>query len=95
MVKRKRTNNDLQNTHIAKDRVTGTPLRTGGELRYPGRVGSYCSTSGNRCVNLVKNPVISRERRKDRKVFATSGTYQWSSMTQIFHSGQPSHGSDR
>jgi len=25
----------------------------------------------------------------------TSGTYPWSFMTQIFHSGQPSHGGDR
>jgi len=33
MVKGKRTNNDLQNiTH--KDRVTRTPLKTGGELTF-------------------------------------------------------------
>ena len=25
---------------------------------------------------------------------ATSGTYPWSFVTQIFHSGQPSHGGD-
>jgi len=24
-------------------------------------------------------------------VFTTSGTYTWSFVTQIFHSGQPSH----
>jgi hypothetical protein len=29
-----------------KDRVTRTPLKTGGELRCSGRVGSSCSTSG-------------------------------------------------
>jgi len=30
MAKRKRTNNDLQNTsHRTKDRVTGTPLKPG------------------------------------------------------------------
>jgi hypothetical protein len=28
-------------------------------------------------------------------VFATSGTYPWSFVTHIFHSGQPSHGDDR
>jgi len=28
-------------------------------------------------------------------VFTTSGTYQWSFVTQIFHNGQPSHGGDR
>ena len=28
-------------------------------------------------------------------MFTTSGTYPWSFVTQIFHSGQPSHGGDR
>jgi len=28
-------------------------------------------------------------------VFTTSGTYLWSFVTQIFHSGKPSHGGDR
>ena len=60
-----------------------------------GRVSSYCSTSGTRRVNLVTNPVISHEWGKDREVFTTSGTYPWSFVTQIFHSGQPSHGGDR
>jgi len=32
---------------------------------------------------------------EERAVFTTSGTYQWSFVTQIFHSGQPSHGGDR
>ena len=31
--------------------------------------------SGTRRVNLVTNPVISRELGKDREVQATSGTY--------------------
>jgi hypothetical protein len=36
-----RTNDDLQNTtHKTKDRVTRTPLKTGGQLRCSGRVGS-------------------------------------------------------
>ena len=30
--KYKRTNNDLQNTHKTKDRITRTSLKTGGEL---------------------------------------------------------------
>jgi hypothetical protein len=47
-------------TYKTKDRVTRTPLKTGGELRCSGRVSSSCSTSGIRCVNLVTNPVISR-----------------------------------
>ena len=28
-------------------------------------------------------------------MFTTNGTYPWSFVTQIFHSGQPSHGGDR
>jgi hypothetical protein len=43
--KYKRKNSDLQNIHI-KHRVTRTPLKTGGELRCPGKVCSSCSTRG-------------------------------------------------
>ena len=60
-----------------------------------GRVSSSYSTIDTRRVNLVTNPVISREWGKDREVFITSGTYPWSFVTQIFHNGQPSHGGDR
>ena len=28
-------------------------------------------------------------------MLATSGTYPWSFVTQIFHNSQPSHGGDR
>ena len=78
-----------------KDRVTRTPLKTGGELMCSGRVSISCSTSDTHRVNLVTNPLISHERGKDREVFTTSGTYPWSFVTQIFHSDQPSHGGDR
>ena len=47
------------------------PTKNGGELRCSGRVSSSCSTSGTRRVNLVKNPVISHEWGKDRKVWAS------------------------
>jgi hypothetical protein len=67
-----------KHTYKIKDRVTRTPVKTGGELRCSGRVSSSCSTSGTRRVNLVTNPVISREWGKDREVFTTSGTYPWS-----------------
>ena len=46
-------------------------------------------------MNLAINPVISHERGKDREVFTTSGTYPWSFVTQIVHSGQLSRGGDR
>jgi hypothetical protein len=40
--KYKKTNNEQQNIHIkTKDRVTRTRLKTGGELRCSGRVGSF------------------------------------------------------
>jgi hypothetical protein len=34
-----------KHTHNTKDRVTRTPLKTGGELRCSGRVSCSCSTS--------------------------------------------------
>jgi hypothetical protein len=52
-------------------------------------------THGTHRVNLVTNPVISHERKKDREVFTTSGTYPRSFVTYIFHTGQPSHCADR
>jgi hypothetical protein len=56
MIKRKRTNNDLQYiTQKTKDRATRTPLKTGSELRCPRRASGSCSTS----VTLVKHSVIS------------------------------------
>jgi hypothetical protein len=57
-----------KHTYITKDQVTRTPLKTGGEFRCSGRVSSSCSTSDNRRVNLVTNPVISYEWGKDRVV---------------------------
>ena len=57
----KRTNSDLQNMELKIECMTRTPIKTGGEIRCSGRVGSSCSTSGTRRVNLVTNPVISHE----------------------------------
>jgi hypothetical protein len=42
-------------TYKTKDRVTRTPLQTGGGLRCPGRVSSFCSTTDTRRVRLVNN----------------------------------------
>ena len=56
-----------KHTHKTKDRVTQTPLKTGGELRCSGRVSSSYSTSGTRRVNLVTNAVVSREWGKSGK----------------------------
>ena len=49
MAERKKTNNDLQNiTQKNKDRATRFSIKNMGELRYPGRVRSYCSTGDTR-----------------------------------------------
>jgi len=39
-----------KHTDKTKDRVTRTPLKTGGELRCSGRVNCSCSTSGTQCA---------------------------------------------
>ena len=58
--KDKRTNNYLQNTaQKTKDRATRTPIKTGDELRYSGRVSSSCSTTVTHGVTLDTNTVIS------------------------------------
>jgi len=50
-----------KHTYKTKDRLTRTPLKTGGELKYFGRVSSSCSTIGTHLVNLVTNTVIGCE----------------------------------
>ena len=44
-----------KHSYKTKERVTRTPLEIGGELRFPGRVSSSCSTRGTRRVNLVNS----------------------------------------
>ena len=64
--KKKRVKKDKQrstkHTYKTKDRVTRTPLKSGGELRVSGRVNRSCFTSDTRYVSLVTHPVISHER---------------------------------
>jgi hypothetical protein len=89
-------NNDLQNIHIKlKMNLYEHLQKPGDELMSSGMVSSSCSTTETRRVNLVNKSVISHAWGKDRKVFTTSGTYPWSSVTQIFHNSHPSHGGDR
>jgi hypothetical protein len=59
--KKKDKQRSTKHTYKTKDRVTRTPLKTGGELMYSRRVSSSCSTSGTRRANLVTNPIISRK----------------------------------
>ena len=46
-----------KHTHKANDRVIRTPLNTRGKLWCSVRLGSCCSASGTRRVNLVTNPL--------------------------------------
>ena len=88
MAKRKRKNNDLQNTtQKTTDWETRAPLKTGCAMCL-GSANSSCSNSGTLCIALVKNPVICDEWGKDRDVCTTSGTYPWSLVTQIFRNRQ-------
>ena len=90
------TNNDLQSIHMELKMDLHEPLqKPGDELMCSGMVSSSCSTTETRRVNQVTKFMISHEWGKDRKVLTTSGTYPWSSVTQIFHNSQPSHGGDR
>ena len=89
--KKKRQKNKRRSSkhkHKAKDRVTRTPLKTGGELRHFGRVSSSCSTSGSRHVNLVTNPEIIMNEERIRKCLRQVERIRG-------HSGQPSHSGDR
>ena len=45
--RRKDKQRSTKHTYKTKDRVTRTPLKTGGKLRCPGRESSSCSTSGS------------------------------------------------
>ena len=53
----------IKHTYKTKDRVTRTPLKTRDELRCSGRVGSSCSTSNTRRVNLVTSPEQNVNKR--------------------------------
>jgi hypothetical protein len=69
MKKDKRTNTYLQDTiQKTKDRITRTPLKTGGELMCSRMVGSSYSTSDTCRFTLVKSPVLSHEWGMDREV---------------------------
>ena len=48
----KKNRRSTKHTHKTKYQVLRTPLKTGGELRCTGSVGSSCSTSDIRCATL-------------------------------------------
>jgi hypothetical protein len=58
--KKKDQQRSTKHTHKTKDRVTLTPLKTGGELRCSGSVGSSWSTSDTRRVNLMNEEMTGK-----------------------------------
>jgi hypothetical protein len=84
MKKDKRTNTYLQDTiQKTKDRITRTPLKTGGELMCSRMVGSSYSTSDTCRFTLVKSPVLSHEWGMDREVHTTSDIQVFGDMMHI------------
>ena len=93
--KKKRTDNTMikrrkgQTTqwsikHTQKDKywASRAPIKGGDELSCPGRVSSFCSTSGTRCDTLA---VISHEwGKKEWILIRTTGKYPWLFVTQIY-----------
>jgi hypothetical protein len=59
-----------------------------------GMVSSSCSTSGTRCVSLVKTLVASHETGKDGSVITTKWTNPQPFVIQIFRNDQPKNGYD-
>ena len=84
MKKDKRTNTYLQDTiQKTKDRITRTPLKTGGELMCSRMVGSSYSTSDTCRFTIVKSPVLSHEWGMDREVHTTSDIQVFGDMMHI------------
>ena len=75
-----------KHTYKTKDRVTRTPLKTGGELGCSGRVGSPYYTSDTRRVNLVTNPVLSHESWINVKEMQVKrpNAHQWGTTGETF-----------
>jgi hypothetical protein len=69
----------IDKTYIWSKRSSNmSPTKDRGELRCSRRVCRSWSISGTRRVNIVTNPIISREWVKDRAVLTISGTYRCS-----------------
>ena len=82
--KRKKTNDDLQNTTRKTEDWTRWIQfkKPRGQFGWFGMVSSSCSTSGTRRVTLVIITVISQEWRNDRNVITRRRTYPCLFLTQ-------------
>ena len=67
---------EIQNiTKKITHRATRTSLKTGYNLRCPGRVSSSCFICVTRRVALVANRIISQKYGKNRIMITKNGTY--------------------
>jgi len=77
--RKKKGQNDKQrstkHTHKTKDRVTRTPLKTGGKLMCSGRVSRSCFTSG---IHVLRHQFSTEQVNKTLSVCYSMG------MTSIF-----------
>ena len=55
-------------THKTKDRVTWTPLKTGGELGWSGRVSSSCFTSDTRNSSNSNYKVVTKRHWQETDI---------------------------
>jgi hypothetical protein len=87
MGKGKKRIHELSTTHYTETKRLGNTNRNTyrGECSIPERASSLCSTSGNRRVTLIINPLISHERGKGRIGVTTNGTYLWSIVSIALH----------
>jgi hypothetical protein len=75
----------IDKTYIwSKSSSNSNPIKDLGEFRCSRKACRSSSTSGTRRVNLVANPIISREYGNDQEVLPTNGTYRCSLWHRYF-----------
>ena len=72
MAKKNKTYYDLQHT-TQKTNDPRTPLKTGSEIRFSGRVDCFYFTSDTRRITVIINPLTSPGRRKDVIMVTSNG----------------------
>ena len=72
MAKNNTTYYDLQHT-TQKTNDPRTPLKTGSEIRFSGRVDCFYFTSDTRRITVIINPLTSPGRRKDVIMVTSNG----------------------
>ena len=76
-----------KHTHKTKDRVTRTPLKTGGDLRCLGRTSSSCST--RKVYHPSNNPNLGTLLRRHKSIRAMAPYFKDQSVPIISYSYTP------